>query len=74
MTRQPAIVIGHPGMRFEQQPPDVFLPIAVPGVHRQGFMHRADGLRMLPLHKLVETELHTSADICRRLLDPNEDA
>lgn len=73
-TRQPRIVIGHPAMQFEEQPPDIFLPVAVPGVHRQGFMHRADGLRMVPLHALVENELPASIDLCQRLLDGSEDA
>lgn len=70
----PHIVIGHPATQFEDQPPDVFLPVAVPGVHRQGFMHRADGLRMLPLHPLVESELPASNDLCRQLLASSEDA
>ncbi len=65
----PCIVIGHPASRFGDRTPEVFLPVAVPGVHRVGFIHRADGLRMVPLHALVETDLPDSAELCRRLLE-----
>lgn len=66
---QPQIVIAHPATQFDQRPPEVFLPVAVPGVHRAGLLHRADGLGMLPLRRLVETDLPSTTTICRRLLD-----
>lgn len=65
----PCIVFGHPATRFGDRAPEVFLPVAVPGVHRAGFIHRADGLRMVPLHALVETGLQGSAELCRQLLE-----
>jgi formylmethanofuran dehydrogenase subunit B len=65
----PCVVFGHPASRFGARAPEVFLPIAIPGVHRSGFIHRADGLRMVPLHALVETDLPDSAELCRRLLE-----
>lgn len=47
-TRCPSIVLGRPDMVFEHAP-DVFIPVAVPGVHHAGFMHRMDGVVALPL-------------------------
>jgi formylmethanofuran dehydrogenase subunit B len=67
---QAQIVIGHPAMQFDGQPPAVYLPVAVPGVHRDGFQHRADGLRMLPLRRLVDNTLHSTDDLCQQLLRP----
>jgi formylmethanofuran dehydrogenase subunit B len=67
---QKQIVFGHPAMPFGDHPPAVFLPVAVPGVHRNGFQHRADGLRMLPLQRLLNNQLATTDDLCRLLLTP----
>jgi formylmethanofuran dehydrogenase subunit B len=55
-------------MDFAGRPPAVFLPVAVPGVQRAGFLHRADGLRMLPLAALIDCELPDSSALCRELL------
>lgn len=68
--QQPRIVIGHPAMRFDDDAPDVFLPVAVPGVHRNGFLHRADGLRMLPLQAAIESNLPGTLEVCRQLTEP----
>ncbi|MCB1800406.1 MAG: hypothetical protein KDI82_01840 [Gammaproteobacteria bacterium] len=65
---QPRIVIGHPAMELGDTPPDVFLPVAVPGIHRPGFIHRADGLHMLPLQGLVETSLPRTGELITQLL------
>jgi len=61
------IVLGHPAMDFAR-PPAVYLPISVPGVHRAGLLHRADGLRMVPLQSLQPTELPTSQELAQRIL------
>ncbi len=66
-VEQPAIVIGHPAMAFADQPPEVFLPVSVPGVQRAGFIHRADGLRMVPLTSIVDSGLPGSLDLCRQI-------
>lgn len=65
---QPTIVIGHPGMAFGQQNPDIFLPVSVPGVHRRGYLHRADGLRLVPLQAVAESPLPSSATLCQKLI------
>ena len=65
---QPQIVFGHPAMQFAEQAPAVFLPVAVPGIHRPGFMHRGDGLRLVPLHGLHDNELPSTAQLVERLI------
>lgn len=66
---QPRIVIGHPATAFDDAPPDVFLPVAVPGVHRSGFIHRGDGLHMLPLQALLKSTLPGTRELVGQLLD-----
>lgn len=73
----PCILLGHPASRFGARAPEVFLPVAVPGVHRPGFTQRVDGLRLVPLQALLDSDLPSSADLCRRLLElspPQTDA
>lgn len=65
---QPTIVFGHPAMSFTGQPPAVFLPVAVPGVHRSGYLHRADGLRLVPLQAATESTLPNSGALCDKLI------
>lgn len=67
-TQQPQIVFGHPAMTFANTPPAVFLPVAVPGVHRAGFIHRGDGLRLVPLRAAVASDLPGSDRLCATLL------
>lgn len=49
-TKAPIIAIGHPNTTFTQTP-DVFIPVAVPGVHSDGHMFRMDSSITLPLRK-----------------------
>ncbi len=65
---QPTIVIGHPAMTFKTDPPELFLPVSIPGIHRAGYLHRADGLRMVPLNALIESPLSSSAALCEQLI------
>jgi len=44
----PAVVLGRADMQFERAP-DVFIPVAVPGVQHTGFLHRMDAVVALPL-------------------------
>lgn len=71
--QQPRIVIGHPGIRHIAAATDVFLPAAVPGVHRAGFLHRGDGLQMLPLHRLLANDLPDTEWLVAQLLDHPQD-
>jgi formylmethanofuran dehydrogenase subunit B len=67
-TTQPQIVLGHLATRFGARPPAVFLPLAVPGVHRAGALHRADGLRLQALRAVVDSPLPSGEVLCRQLL------
>ncbi|MGB5834930.1 MAG: hypothetical protein WBG92_23505 [Thiohalocapsa sp.] len=67
-TTVPTLVLGHPAMRLEREP-DVFVPLAVPGVHRAGAVHRGDGLALLPLSAIVENKLPESGAVFARLLE-----
>ena len=51
-TKLPTLVFGHPGLTFSQEP-ELFVPLAVPGIHRNGQIHRGDGLTVLPLPALL---------------------
>jgi formylmethanofuran dehydrogenase subunit B len=64
----PTLALGHPAMRFEREP-EVYIPLAVPGVHRAGAIHRGDGVALLPLSAIADSQLPTSADIFARLLE-----
>jgi len=52
----PSIVLGRADMVFAQ-PPEVFIPVAVPGVQHGGFLHRMDAVVALPLHAPAPAEL-----------------
>jgi formylmethanofuran dehydrogenase subunit B len=67
-TTTPTVVIGHPAMAFNDAPPTLFLPVSIPGVHRAGYLHRADGLRLVPLNALIESPLMSSAALCEQLI------
>jgi len=65
-TNAPTIVIGHPNSTFET-PPDVFIPVAVPGVHQSGLMFRMDSSVTLPLRKITENTLPTLASVLQKI-------
>lgn len=65
---QKTIVIGHPAMSFKQPKPAIFFPVGVPGVHRPGYLHRADGLRLVPLKRLIDSPLPSSSTLCEQLI------
>lgn len=58
----PTVVIGHPEMKFEQEPA-VFIPIAVPGIDCNGTQFRSDSSVSLPLQKLRDRALPTLSDV-----------
>lgn len=68
---QPSIVFGHPGMAFEKAP-ELYFPIAVPGVHRSGYLHRTDGLRMLPLPQITQNALNSMETLSQQLITVDE--
>jgi formylmethanofuran dehydrogenase subunit B len=64
----PTIALGHPAMRFEREP-DIFIPLAAPGVHRHGAVHRGDGHALLPLRALVDSDLPPAERVLGALAD-----
>ena len=62
-TNLPLIILGNANIRFAQTP-DVFIPIATPGLDSSGTLFRVDGAVILPLKKVRENNLPTLADIC----------
>lgn len=58
----PAIVIGRTGMRC-QFTPDVYIPVATPGIDHPGHVFRGDTVAALPLTRLRSTDLPSAASI-----------
>lgn len=58
----PTVVIGHPEMKFEQEPA-IFIPVAVPGIDCKGTQFRSDSSVSLPLQKLRDRALPTLSDV-----------
>jgi formylmethanofuran dehydrogenase subunit B len=54
----PTIVFGHPNSIFDQEP-EVFIPVATPGIDCVGTLFRVDSSAVLPLKKCRETDLPT---------------
>lgn len=65
-TGSPTIVIGNPNLKFEIEP-DVFIPIATPGLDCVGTMIRVDSNVILPLKQVRENELPTLAEVFAQL-------
>ncbi len=68
LTKIPRIVLGPPNIKFEQEP-DVFIPIATPGIHHGGHFVRADKVVVMPLKQLLKTKLPSVAEIAERILE-----
>ena len=47
----PSVVLGHPDMQLAEEP-EVFIPVATPGVDHGGVMFRTDNVVSLPLAQL----------------------
>jgi len=58
----PSIVLGRADMVFAE-PPEVFIPVAVPGVQHGGFLHRMDAVVALPLHAPAPAQLLSVAQV-----------
>lgn len=65
-TPLPTIVFGNANMKFESEP-DVFIPVATPGLDCAGTMFRVDATVVLPLKKLRESSLPTLAEAMLQL-------
>jgi formylmethanofuran dehydrogenase subunit B len=67
-TNAPIIVIGNSNLTFESEP-DIFIPIATPGLDCTGTMIRVDSNVILPLKKVKESQLPTLAEVFTKVGD-----
>ncbi len=65
-SNRPLIVLGNAHSRFDVEP-DVFIPIATPGLDCSGTLFRVDGSVTLPLKKLREAGLPTLSDVISQI-------
>ncbi|MCU7814177.1 MAG: formylmethanofuran dehydrogenase subunit B [Candidatus Thiodiazotropha sp. (ex Rostrolucina anterorostrata)] len=68
VTNSPTIVLGHPGMTFENDP-DVYIPVGVPGVDHPGHWYRSDAVCPMPLGRLRESDLPAVSQVMMLLND-----
>ena len=61
-TKVPTIVIGNPTTKLAYEP-DVFIPIATPGLDCAGTLFRVDSSVVLPLKKVRENNLPTLGEV-----------
>jgi formylmethanofuran dehydrogenase subunit B len=67
-TDLPLIVLGNGNMQFaDAQIPDVFIPVAIPGLDCVGTLFRVDSSVVLPLKKLRENDLPTLVDVVKQI-------
>ena len=62
VTNKPLIVFGNSNCKFEGVP-DVFIPIATPGLDCGGMLFRVDSSVILPLKKVHESDLPTLSEV-----------
>ncbi|WP_232415300.1 MULTISPECIES: formylmethanofuran dehydrogenase [Methylotenera] len=65
-TPHPLIVLGNANTKLEQTP-DVFIPIATPGLDCGGTLFRVDSAVILPLKKVRENNLPTLSEVARQI-------
>lgn len=65
-TGMPTIALGHPATKFEHEP-EVFIPVATPGLDCAGTLFRVDSSVVLPLKKIRESDLPTLGDVFAQL-------
>jgi formylmethanofuran dehydrogenase subunit B len=61
-THMPTIVLGNPTTKFENEP-EVFIPVATPGLDCSGTLFRVDSSVVLPLKKVRENDLPTLGEV-----------
>ncbi len=67
-TAKPLIVLGHPAIKFEVEP-EVFIPIATPGLDCDGTLFRVDSSVVLPLKQVRERNVPTLAQVLVQVED-----
>lgn len=61
-SETPTVVIGCSAMKFDK-PPEVFIPVATPGLHHAGHFFRSDSVMAVRLRKLIDSPLPSIASI-----------
>ncbi len=67
-AEQPTIAIAHPAMPSDKYI-DVFIPAGIPGVDHAGHLFRTDSIVSLPLQKIRNSTLQSTAEILTRLFN-----
>lgn len=62
----PTIVLGRSGMAFEN-PPEVYIPVGVPGIDHPGHTYRMDNVVAIRLYKLRDSGLPSTAEILQAI-------
>ena len=66
VTNKPLIVFGNANNQFDKIP-DVFIPIATPGLGCSGTLFRVDSSVILPLRKCHESNLSTLSEVLNQI-------
>ncbi len=61
-TTAPTVVLGRGGMSFSREP-DIYIPVATPGIDHSGHVYRTDNVVAMPLRKLRESALPSVAQV-----------
>ena len=62
LTELPTVVLGRSGMQFSKEP-DVFVPIATPGLDHAGHAYRLDNVVAIRLKKIRDSGLPSTAEV-----------
>lgn len=67
----PRIVLGLPALAayLGDEANTVFIPVSTPGLHTAGHLCRADGVVMLPLHRVLPSAWPSVAEVASRLAE-----
>ena len=68
VSTTPTIVLGRAGMRFDTAP-EVFIPVATPGIDHSGHIYRCDTVAVLPLRQLRDTDLLSVSTVLQAIND-----
>ncbi len=68
LSAVPTIVLGRAGMQCETSP-EVFIPVATPGIDHSGHIFRCDSIAVLPLQSLRVTDLLSVAAILQAITE-----
>jgi formylmethanofuran dehydrogenase subunit B len=64
----PSIVLGRAGMQCEAEP-DVFIPVATPGIDHAGHLYRCDSAVAIPLRSLRDSHLPEVSRVLHAITD-----